>query len=87
MYVSGDLYENDVVTPAMIVVPHRRVRTKNYEEGLNLDLFYSIFLSFSKLFSGFILFTCACALKYFYSLVFHNYLYSFDACDDFFKMH
>lgn len=25
LYVTGDLYENDVVTPAMIVVPRRRV--------------------------------------------------------------
>jgi hypothetical protein len=25
LYVAGDLYENDVVTPAMIVVPRRRV--------------------------------------------------------------
>ncbi|KAJ6687133.1 hypothetical protein OIU79_016795 [Salix purpurea] len=24
LYVAGDLYENDVVTPAMIVVPRRR---------------------------------------------------------------
>ncbi|KAG5071636.1 hypothetical protein JHK86_006847 [Glycine max] len=24
LYVTGDLYENDVVTPAMIVVPRRR---------------------------------------------------------------
>lgn len=25
LYVTGDLYQNDVVTPAMIVVPRRRV--------------------------------------------------------------
>lgn len=25
LYVAGDLYENDVVTPAVIVVPRRRV--------------------------------------------------------------
>lgn len=25
LYVAGDLYQNDVVTPAMIVVPRRRV--------------------------------------------------------------
>jgi hypothetical protein len=25
LYVAGDLYENDVVTPTMIVVPRRRV--------------------------------------------------------------
>jgi len=25
LYVTGDLYENNVVTPAMIVVPRRRV--------------------------------------------------------------
>lgn len=28
LYVAGDLYENDVVTPAMIVVPRRRVISK-----------------------------------------------------------
>lgn len=28
LYVAGDLYENDVVTPAMIVVPRRRVSSK-----------------------------------------------------------
>ncbi|KAI3450119.1 hypothetical protein Pfo_006784 [Paulownia fortunei] len=27
LYVAGDLYENDVVTPAMIVVPRRRGKT------------------------------------------------------------
>lgn len=27
LYVAGDLYENDVVTPAMIVVPRHRVRS------------------------------------------------------------
>ncbi|KAB2074762.1 RPM1-interacting 4 -like protein [Gossypium arboreum] len=26
LYVAGDLYENDVVTPAMIVVPRRRTK-------------------------------------------------------------
>lgn len=26
LYVAGDLYQNDIVTPAMIVVPRRRVR-------------------------------------------------------------
>ncbi|CAA3001416.1 uncharacterized protein LOC111371295 [Olea europaea var. sylvestris] len=26
LYVAGDLYENDVVTPAMIVVPRRRAK-------------------------------------------------------------
>ncbi|KAG5099744.1 hypothetical protein JHK82_044796 [Glycine max] len=25
LYVTGDLYENDVVTPAMIIVPRRSV--------------------------------------------------------------
>ncbi|PPS11292.1 hypothetical protein GOBAR_AA09355 [Gossypium barbadense] len=25
LYVAGDLYDNDVVTPAMIVVPRRRI--------------------------------------------------------------
>ncbi|KAL3531046.1 hypothetical protein ACH5RR_010368 [Cinchona calisaya] len=29
LYVAGDLYENDVVTPAMILVPRRRVKS-NY---------------------------------------------------------
>ncbi|XP_031099494.1 uncharacterized protein LOC116003723 [Ipomoea triloba] len=28
LYVAGDLYENDVVTPAMIVVPRRRGKGK-----------------------------------------------------------
>ncbi|KAG5042782.1 hypothetical protein JHK87_006697 [Glycine soja] len=28
LYVTGDLYENDVVTPAMIVVPRRRLKEK-----------------------------------------------------------
>nr|GLL30842.1 uncharacterized protein LOC109173747 [Ipomoea trifida] len=28
LYVAGDLYENDVVTPAMIVVPRRREGTQ-----------------------------------------------------------
>lgn len=38
LYVTGDLYENDVVTPAMIVVPRRRV------------CFYVLFLNFSLVF-------------------------------------
>uniref|UniRef100_A0A2P2N2Q5 RIN4 pathogenic type III effector avirulence factor Avr cleavage site domain-containing protein n=1 Tax=Rhizophora mucronata TaxID=61149 RepID=A0A2P2N2Q5_RHIMU len=29
LYVAGDLYENDVVTPAMIVVPRRREKARN----------------------------------------------------------
>ncbi|KAK9282573.1 hypothetical protein L1049_005494 [Liquidambar formosana] len=29
LYVAGDLYENDVVTPAMIVVPRRRTRARH----------------------------------------------------------
>ncbi|KAK6238798.1 hypothetical protein QUC31_004267 [Theobroma cacao] len=35
LYVAGDLYENDVVTPAMIVVPRRRtkVRQSHVKEG------------------------------------------------------
>ncbi|XP_054789744.1 uncharacterized protein LOC129295270 isoform X1 [Prosopis cineraria] len=38
LYVAGDLYENDVVIPAMIVVPRRRtlqakVRKQNEKEG------------------------------------------------------
>ncbi|XP_073014968.1 uncharacterized protein [Primulina eburnea] len=32
LYVAGDLYENDVVTPAVIVVPRRRRRGKAGEE-------------------------------------------------------
>ncbi|XP_015892355.1 uncharacterized protein LOC107426636 [Ziziphus jujuba] len=28
LYVTGDLYENDVVTPAMIVVPRRRTKLR-----------------------------------------------------------
>ncbi|OAY32897.1 uncharacterized protein LOC110630405 isoform X2 [Manihot esculenta] len=28
LYVAGDLYENDVVTPAMIVVPRRRAKVR-----------------------------------------------------------
>ncbi|KAL6978886.1 hypothetical protein U1Q18_020554 [Sarracenia purpurea var. burkii] len=28
LYVAGDLYENDVVTPTMIVVPRRRARAR-----------------------------------------------------------
>ncbi|KAL8531101.1 hypothetical protein ACS0TY_007928 [Phlomoides rotata] len=30
LYVAGDLYENDVVTPAMIVVPRRRQGKTGY---------------------------------------------------------
>ncbi|KAK8711751.1 hypothetical protein V6N13_147018 [Hibiscus sabdariffa] len=35
LYVAGDLYDNDVVTPAMIVVPRRRtkVRESNAKQG------------------------------------------------------
>ncbi|XP_024024219.1 uncharacterized protein LOC21398927 [Morus notabilis] len=29
LYVTGDLYENDVVTPAMIVVPRRRTKVRD----------------------------------------------------------
>ncbi|XAR60898.1 hypothetical protein NMG60_11034439 [Bertholletia excelsa] len=29
LYVAGDLYENDVVTPAMIVVPRRRAKSRD----------------------------------------------------------
>ncbi|CAI9107297.1 OLC1v1006622C1 [Oldenlandia corymbosa var. corymbosa] len=32
LYVAGDLYQNDVVTPAMIVVPRRRVKS-SYQGG------------------------------------------------------
>ncbi|KAJ9169833.1 hypothetical protein P3X46_017982 [Hevea brasiliensis] len=30
LYVTGDLYENDVVAPAMIVVPRRRAKLRRY---------------------------------------------------------
>lgn len=33
LYVAGDLYENDVVTPAMIVVPRRRVKSSYQQQG------------------------------------------------------
>ncbi|XP_031252189.1 uncharacterized protein LOC116110100 [Pistacia vera] len=29
LYVAGDLYQNDVVTPAMIVVPRRRTKVRD----------------------------------------------------------
>ncbi|XP_062081082.1 uncharacterized protein LOC133785880 [Humulus lupulus] len=32
LYVTGDLYENDVVTPAMIVVPRRRTKARDQHE-------------------------------------------------------
>ncbi|BAT96968.1 hypothetical protein VIGAN_09030100 [Vigna angularis var. angularis] len=32
LYVTGDLYENDVVTPAMIVVPRRREKVRCQHE-------------------------------------------------------
>ncbi|XP_061351856.1 uncharacterized protein LOC133296807 isoform X2 [Gastrolobium bilobum] len=32
LYVTGDLYENDVVTPAMIVVPRRRAKVRDQHE-------------------------------------------------------
>ncbi|KAE9617963.1 hypothetical protein Lal_00037862 [Lupinus albus] len=32
LYVAGDLYENDVVTPAMIVVPRRRAKVREQQE-------------------------------------------------------
>ncbi|KAG8388867.1 hypothetical protein BUALT_Bualt02G0169700 [Buddleja alternifolia] len=32
LYVAGDLYENDVVTPAMIVVPRRRGKGAGYSK-------------------------------------------------------
>ncbi|XP_021907377.1 uncharacterized protein LOC110821744 [Carica papaya] len=31
LYVAGDLYENDVVTPAMIVLPRRRGKARQYD--------------------------------------------------------
>ncbi|XP_019450067.1 PREDICTED: uncharacterized protein LOC109352511 [Lupinus angustifolius] len=33
LYVAGDLYENDVVTPAMIVVPRRRAKMRVQQEN------------------------------------------------------
>ncbi|KAK7256163.1 hypothetical protein RIF29_29600 [Crotalaria pallida] len=32
LYVAGDLYENDVVTPAMIVVPRRKAKVRDQNE-------------------------------------------------------
>ncbi|XP_027335174.1 uncharacterized protein LOC113849455 [Abrus precatorius] len=32
LYVTGDLYENDVVTPAMIVVPRRKAKVREQHE-------------------------------------------------------
>ncbi|KAF5446482.1 hypothetical protein F2P56_032109 [Juglans regia] len=32
LYVAGDLYENNVVTPAMIVVPRRRTKVREPKE-------------------------------------------------------
>lgn len=32
LYVAGDLYENDVVTPAMIVVPRRRTKAREQRQ-------------------------------------------------------
>ncbi|KAJ0111275.1 hypothetical protein Patl1_03110 [Pistacia atlantica] len=29
LYVAGDLYQNDVVTPAMIVVPRKRTKVRD----------------------------------------------------------
>ncbi|KAI5679894.1 hypothetical protein M9H77_01121 [Catharanthus roseus] len=38
LYVAGDLYENDVLTPTMIVVPRRRVKgTKGGESWVVCD--------------------------------------------------
>ena len=36
LYVTGDLYQNDVVTPAMIVVPRRRVSKTHHPYTLYL---------------------------------------------------
>lgn len=43
LYVTGDLYENDVVKPAMIVVPRRRV-SPNHSKNV-VFLFIIHFLS------------------------------------------
>ncbi|KAE9622126.1 hypothetical protein Lal_00033115 [Lupinus albus] len=32
LYVEGDLYENDIVTPTMIVVPRRRAKVRDQQE-------------------------------------------------------
>lgn len=33
LYVAGDLYENDIVTPAMIVVPRRRTKARERQQN------------------------------------------------------
>ncbi|KAJ7961669.1 Pathogenic type III effector avirulence factor Avr AvrRpt-cleavage: cleavage site protein [Quillaja saponaria] len=40
LYVAGDLYENDVVTPAMIVVPRRKAKVgeENVKEEKKAEL-------------------------------------------------
>ncbi|KAK4407539.1 hypothetical protein Sango_0334900 [Sesamum angolense] len=43
LYVAGDLYENDVVTPAMIVVPRRRVRPISHFSLLSVLLDHLLF--------------------------------------------
>lgn len=40
LYVAGDLYQNDIVTPAMIVVPRRRVR-RSFAFSMFLPLLFS----------------------------------------------
>ncbi|GAB4830331.1 hypothetical protein Ancab_019969 [Ancistrocladus abbreviatus] len=34
LYVAGDLYENDVVTPAVIVVPRRRAKGRSQHDHI-----------------------------------------------------
>lgn len=46
LYVAGDLYENDVVTPAMIVVPRKKVRQLRAKQLLFFFFFIKIFTSF-----------------------------------------
>lgn len=65
LYVAGDLYENDVVTPAMIVVPRRKVpscpRPSYYLHTPGSDYFYRS--SSSTLFLSFIFWARGCEWK------------------------
>ncbi|XP_021762817.1 uncharacterized protein LOC110727560 isoform X1 [Chenopodium quinoa] len=36
LYVAGDLYQNDILTPAVIVVPRRRQRKGGYSNNKNV---------------------------------------------------
>lgn len=48
LYVAGDLYENDVVTPAMIVVPRRRVNFKSIPFLFIHHLFFQVQILLQK---------------------------------------